>query len=531
MQSPNRLRASIVDLTFILWAVAVPLVLHTRLLNADGDFPRHLTMGEFILHGGPFQLDRFAFTHTGPFLTTEWLSQVAYALAYRAGGLAAVAVLAGLLIGATYALIVLFLRRAGVDPLLAYVTGVVAAVLGAPHWVARPHLFTFLGLALLLHIAVHARRHAPWCYALLFATWANFHAGFVLGLALLAAWALGDTCEALLSPDAVHRRAWQHQAASHALGALTGVLAACLNPQGPALLARVTGILSNRWLLRNTAEFAPLDFRTLYGLLFLAVLLSMVATLVLQRRRPPFPRLFVLLLMLAAALYATRNAPLFGVVGLPLLAVEIDPAFRALRARWLRRMRVVFEDGERVARRGRWIPWATAALVLLALSRGAVAGTRVLPDDFDRRSFPVQAVRAARAAALQGHLYNWFVWGGYILHAWPQQKIFIDGMTDFFGNDVLASYMTVERLEPGWREQLRRWDIALVLVPPHSRLAEALRQTPDWQVWYEDATAVLLRRRSYNNTLSGDDTSSAAGAPAASRLARPDGLLARAARP
>ena len=51
MLSVNRLRASIIDLTFITWVIAVPLALHPRLLNADGDFPRHVTMGEFILRG------------------------------------------------------------------------------------------------------------------------------------------------------------------------------------------------------------------------------------------------------------------------------------------------------------------------------------------------------------------------------------------------------------------------------------------------------------------------------------------------
>ena len=85
MTSSNRLKASIVDLTFLIWALAVPLALGHRVLNSDGDAARHLAMGEFILRGGLFQTDAFAYTHSGPFLTTEWLSQVTYALAARAG--------------------------------------------------------------------------------------------------------------------------------------------------------------------------------------------------------------------------------------------------------------------------------------------------------------------------------------------------------------------------------------------------------------------------------------------------------------
>ena len=49
--SPNRLKISIVDLTFIIWALIIPLAFGPRSLNVDGDLPRHLTMGEFVLNG------------------------------------------------------------------------------------------------------------------------------------------------------------------------------------------------------------------------------------------------------------------------------------------------------------------------------------------------------------------------------------------------------------------------------------------------------------------------------------------------
>ena len=38
---------------------------------------------------------------------------------------------------------------------------------------------------------------------------------------------------------------------------------------------------------------------------------------------------------------------------------------------------------------------------------------------------------AARAEKLQGRIFHDFIWGGYLLYAWPEQKVFIDGGTDF----------------------------------------------------------------------------------------------------
>jgi hypothetical protein len=492
MASANRLRASIVDLTFIIWVVAVPLALHSRFLNADGDFPRHVTMGEFVLRGGPWQVDAFAHTHTGPFLTTEWLSQVTLALAHRAGGLTAVAVLGGVLVGLVYALLVALMLRSRVEPFLAYATGVTAAVLGSAHWVARPHLFTFLAIAVLLHLAVFGRRW--WLFGPLFAVWANFHGGFVLGLALLVALAVGEWIEARLAADGGARAKWLERARFHALGTLVGVLASMLNPMGPGLLLRIRGILGNEFLLATTSEFQSMDFHMLYGKVLLVVILVILTILTLRPRRLPVPILLVLGMTLAGALYARRNAPLFALVTLPLLAVEFDEAWRSLRIRGLQRVRAVFEEGERLAAPGRWAPWFAALALVFALSGRVLAGGPLAPGSFDARKFPVEAVRRARAAGLQGNLYNHFVWGGYLLYAWPEQRIFIDGMTDFLGDDVLRSYMKVEQLDAGWAGELDRFGVTIVIVPPRARLPAALLERDAWRVWHEDATAVILVR-------------------------------------
>ena len=96
-----------------------------------------------------------------PFIAFEWGSEVVYALAYRAAGLAGVAVLAGLVLALTYALVSRFLIRRGGDPLLAYFMSMAAAVLSAAHWLARPHLFTMLAVVLLLELLETPRPANP----------------------------------------------------------------------------------------------------------------------------------------------------------------------------------------------------------------------------------------------------------------------------------------------------------------------------------------------------------------------------------
>jgi len=492
-RSPNRLKASIVDLTFVIWAIIIPLLFGKRLFSGDGDFARHLRMGEFVLSGGLRQTDAFAHTHTGPFLTTEWLTQVSFALANRVGGLAANAVLAGLIIALAYALIVLYMRRSGVDPMLAYVVGIGAGVLGAPHWLARPHILTFLGLAVLLHLADPVGKRRVWLFAPLFVVWVNFHGGFLLGLMILAAWAAGDLAEVYLAPSGSEQRTqWWARVRFHLAALGIGCAASIVNPMGVGLPLRIVRHLGDSYLLQMTAEFQSPNFHELNGRLLLIAIVAMITALALSRDRPSFPRLTVTLMLLAGALYSKRNIPLFGLVALPLLAVELNVAWQGLRQRWLVHVRRVFEEGERIAVAGRWAPWVAAGLIALALSRGTVAGTQLVTREFDDSVFPVEAVQKARAAGLQGNVFNYFIWGGYMLWAWPEQRIYIDGMTDFLGADVMRSYVKVYYLDPGWEEELSEHDVTVVIFPTDTRVIHELRRRPGWRTWYEDDLTTIL---------------------------------------
>jgi hypothetical protein len=104
------------------------------------------------------------------------------------------------------------------------------------------------------------------------------------------------------------------------------------------------------------------------------------------------------------------------------------------------------------------------------------------------------ALDSARRSQLQGRMFNELRWGGYILLSWPEQRIFIDGMTDFLGNDVLSSYIRIVRLDAGWEDELDRHGVSIVIMPPTSRLVHELRKMPDWRVWYADDVAIILTR-------------------------------------
>lgn len=496
MKPESRLHPSIPAIVFIIWWIVASVVFPDRMINADGDMLRHIRHGEQMLAtGGLIHADPFSYTRGGdPFVGFEYGSQLVLALVHRAAGLAGVAIFAGLLIATAYALLARFLLSRGVDPLLTYLTGIAAAVLGSVHWSARPHLFTLVGVMLVLPLLESPPRR-DWkrlgAAFLLFALWANLHGGFVFGFVLLGIYFMGSVLEMLLA----RRRGrdpeeWKERALGYLALGLAGLAGTFFTPNGVALHQHIIQFFGERFLMDNTQEFLSPDFHSLVGKLLLLALLGVLALFALAPGRPDLRRLLLVLGLVYFSLDARRNIQLFGATVLPILAIQYDALWRR-RPDW-RGIGAVFE---RDAKLGRTLPYALLLVLLfgvVAAGRGSVAGVRVVPDALDPEQFPVAIVERAREQDVRGRIFHDFVWGGYILYAWPEQKVFIDGGTDFYGPALLKTYMDVASLRPGWRDTLAAREVSLVLVAPTTTFAHEVLRQPGWRVRDCDATAVLL---------------------------------------
>lgn len=478
---------SVVDLTFGLWAIIIPLLVHGRLLNVDGDLPRHLVIGEHILREGPRFTDVFSFTKEGePFLAYEWLSQVLLHLAHRAGGLPLVAIFAGVVVAGALAQTVRYVRGRGGDPWLAFMVGALAAVLTGPHWIARPHLMTFLALpTLLLILDRWGKRPLP--LALLFALWANLHPGFLYGLVILAVLAAGDVLEAWI---ARRRPGAELGRGVLALGAAAaGSLA---NPFGWSVHTHALEHAADTEFVQAVQEFLPLDPVSGYGVLFMTVVGLVVLGLSAQRERVHLGALGVFLAGVFGAVVAQRNAPLLAVAGLPVIARELTPVVKALPEVFLGRMRLEFTRSD--GRSGRVSMLAGGVLALMAVVGGRIGPVTLIPDTFSDEFFPVHAVERGAQLGLTGRVLSEYEWGGYLLFAWDGQRVFVDSMADFYGRELVFRFGAMRDAAPGWEDDMAAYDISVVLMQPTRPLVARLREDPAWLVLYEDGTAVLMSR-------------------------------------
>jgi len=502
----TRLLPAPADITFLLVAFAAAVIRGWQAINTDGDLGRHLRVGREILVHGLFFTDRFSWTMAGkPFVPYEWGSEVLFALAHRAAGLPGVVAMTAIVIALAYGGLNLLLQRVGVDPLLAFGTALTAAVLGSVHWLARPHVFSFVavvGVMALLESSVVGHRSSveqrPTTDSrrlvaafLLFTLWANLHGGFLYGLVLIGFYIAGDLIALVLERrEGGHPEAFQR----HSLLLLAALLGCCINPSGPAILSHVTGYLGKTWLLDMTAEYQSPDFHTGSGKELLLVLLIVIAALALLRRRMPWPHLVAFLGTTAFAMMSVRNVPLWALTGLLLVAIHANALWCRIAWRPLARVQRAFAVGAAVARPGVWTVIPATALVVLALRGGSLGGAQLLPGRFDPGVFPARLVEWARAEGISGRMFNELTWGGYILNTWPEQHVFIDGQTDFYGVPLSKLYASLRAGEPGWERRLDSLGIDLVLIPVDARLANRLAEVPAWSVADSADGAILFRR-------------------------------------
>ena len=443
----------------------------------------HIRTGELILQTGHVPVsDPFSFSRPHqPWFAWEWLADVLFAATWRWRGVAGVAALAGaaLALAATALLARLLRRGCGLWIGLAATLAAVSA--SSIHYLARPHVFSILFYTLALWTLSEDRaRPGPfvWLLVPLTALWVNLHAGFVAWLATLG----------LLLTFCASRRDWRETRRYGSLAVLCA-LGSLLNPYGWQLHLHIARYLNSAWILDHVQEFQSPSIRSEGMVVFVLLLLATVA---LVPRADRFEGLLVLVWGFLA-LRSARHVPFFAIAAAPVLASGCAAYWACLSSSAGRRapLRVFWELAQDLGRRPRasvWLPLSALAIVMAAPSVG-------FPDTV----FPVRAVernvaQLAPMAAMPRILTS-DQWADYLIYRlYPQQRVFFDGRSDFFGPAIGADYRTMLAGGLLWRELLDRYGFELALLPHDWALSAALEREPGWRKVYEDSVALLYAR-------------------------------------
>lgn len=476
-----------------------------QMMNADGDLGRHITIGSYILENMEIPVaDLFSHTMHGMALTPhEWLSQVFFAAFYQWLGFAGVTLSCGLIIATTFMLVYRAARSNSGSLIAALVVTLLGVITSALHWLSRPHIYTFLLLALWVHeleaLRTGANRSARlrwWTFPLIMVLWANLHGAYIAGFVTWGLYGIGIAADQLMAPGGrSNLRSGRLFWTAYFLAGGTSLLVTLINPSGLGLWMTSVGYLGERFLVDMTIEYRSPDFHSLGAQPFLLWIGLIGAMFGVQRKKIPTAHVLVTITWLVMALYSARNIPLLVIVSAPVLSRTVRDWFEfasgrlaALKKFWRIDQGLLTID---LRSRGYFFPLLSLLLVIWMLIGGRQVGA--YPEiGYAPDKFPVAAVDWLVENPQPGRMYNHFPWGGYLLYRlWPDQRVFIDAQTDFYGEALTREYLTVTDVQDGWEEILEKYQVDWIIVPSGEALASQLNAHPSWKPVYEDDTAQI----------------------------------------
>jgi hypothetical protein len=458
-------------------------------LLSDGDTGWHIRTGDWIRqHGTVPHTDLFSFSKPGAaWFAWEWLAEILFSYLHDWAGLKGVVLFCGMLIP-TY-LLILFRHMLwrGSTTLLAL--GMILLISGcsAIHYLARPHLFTlvFLAIALwLLDADIESPTRRIWLLVPLSLLWANLHGGFLALIACLGAVAAGQAVSRNV-PGAVR----------YGSVAAACLLASVVNPYGLQLHFHIVQYLRSDWIKSVVDEFQSPSFRSEAMLYYEILLLAGAAACVGLAKKGRWSDVFLVLLWAHLSLGAVRHVPVFLLVAAPRIAAEFSDWWRLFVNSTARRSitrtfdELSFDLLPRFSRNSIWV--ALPILVLIALDKPIA-----WPRQFPAHRFPIALIEQNLPHIEGRRVLSTDEWGDYLLYRFPVvQRVFFDGRSDFFGPEVGKDYIALMNAGPEWASILDKYKFDSALLPPTWPLQSHLRKDPNWELVSSDKDAILFKRR------------------------------------
>jgi tetratricopeptide (TPR) repeat protein len=423
----------------------------------------NLRLGEIVLHTGHVPTTNLlSFTHpNAPDVNLAWLFQVVLALAHRWGGIPGTVVLKSAFVVGTWAVLYRVARRRGAHPAAAALALALAAWSAEPRFVERPHLVTFLGLALLLLAIERSEAGRPrmlWLFVPGALVWANANSCFFLAPSILLLYAAGARLEG--------RAADARRALLVGLALVPFIFA---TPSGTGCLP----YLANHFRMpsvRPLQEYRVAQWPVDGPFLLLLVALAAGAA---WRRVP----LRWALPVAALALLGSRRIRFvaeFSILAGPALAVSLTALLPRARA-----------------------VTAGAGALLVALALAPRVRGPALDLGMEGGLVPEAAIAFAEGHGLRERMYNDLEVGSYLaLQGWPRYRVFQDPRI----NGYPAAFHAVLRRADLGREEWQRFldgfgvDAALVTYPDVNPRG-ALFAPELWALVYRDSEALVFTRR------------------------------------
>ena len=483
----------------------------------DPDFGWHLTVGQEIArtHAVP-QANLYNYTYTGNWVDHEWLGNFILAKIYNNFGYNLIIIIFASLIILTMIILNIFTYAKGktIFWLIAAfeALGVLASM---PHFGIRLQELALLFTLLLLIIINYYTRSKSWKILIalppLFFLWANLHASFLIGFFVLFSWIGIMLVENI---NFIKKIKWLDLSKTpklkplcfFTLAVIISFVSTLFTPYGLKLYSFLIGYGNNaysslieEWLPQSAL---PLNLiQLLYLALGTTALLFYFYSCFKEKEKINIWKIFLPIIFLVMSFESKRHFPLFFIVSFGFMMEVYTPIFTSLKFAYSKYLKIL-------------IIICLGLMIFLQFSKLKPINNPL--TNFCEK-YPCGAINFLKENPQYKNynIFNDYSWGGFLIWALPEKKLFIDGRLPqiaFSHWTFIEEYHDFFVNKNNLAVKLKSYNIKLILIRNNQEiyipkpweklffpvtidsknlLTEYLNESPDWTIIYQDAVTKL----------------------------------------
>ena len=476
---------------FQIYIFVYAFLFASRPIN-DADFWFYLKTGEYLLSTGSIpRTELWSFTFPGnPYIAHGWLSGVVFYILYTYVGAKVLIFIFALLTAIAFWIA---FKRANSHPIIAAAATLTAVWAAMPNIGVRPRVFTILltsiYLAVLGRFARGVKDRWIWVLIPLMPLWVNLHGGFFIGLMLIGLTAVGLVFDywagVLEQPETLRSR----------LRVLIMVFVGCLlagllNPYGIKPYTAPINLLGSSLWQDLIVDWLSPDFHLPQTRPLMLLILGVIAVFALSPKRPKPSELLLVLATLYSTLKIQRNAVVFVLVAAPLVADYFQIWLESTRFEKYVSPARQANSNQRLA-----VLMSIAFLLPLVAFVFKLKSTAYATPTQQSLRVPVKAVEYLNQNGIAGNTFTApNVWGGYLIWAAPNNRVYIDGR-DAYPDTFVKEFVDIIWGRVDWRAPFNQRGVQIALIEPKTYLARQLSESSEWEKIYEDEMSLVYKRR------------------------------------
>lgn len=466
---------------------------------SDPDFYWHLKTGEYIVSNFSVpKVDPFAYTSAGMhWIAHEWLSEVIFHLVDKSFGFLGLKVLVASVFCATFFVLFCFAKKINSNDTHALVLTLVFFAPLMPYGSPRPQIFTFLLFAILLFILLDFKYFTQTKYLLaipfLMPLWVNLHGAYAVGFTVLLLFTVSEWIRHLFTEkkNSQTRRDLWRLTICVAISAITGNI----NPHFFEIWTYPFYLVSLAVSKGVIAEWRSPDFHQLFYKYYLVVIIGFLLSLIYSKKKPDITELILPVFFICAGMVSQRHLPLTCFVLLFFSAamyrhIEFPIKWPTSFGKTKSTVDVATKEIDKSV-----LGWLNLGLILIVGASMTYMDIGKKHEQGIEKDLPVKAVDYILKNKITGNMLNDYGYGGYLIYRLaPDQKVFIDGRADMYGDLFVRDFLEIYNGGSQWEEKFDKFSIDYVISSKSAPIRQILLSKGRFKEVFEaDGHSVLVR--------------------------------------